>query len=198
MLQIYQEILQFTRLAMLIVAMVSVGILSTGARVSAAGPVANSSDVAQGQPAVNVALSEAEQAALLYMREEEKLARDVYTVWATTWGEPIFATIAASEQQHMNAVGRLLVRYGLPDPTVGRAAGEYADPQLQLIYDTLIVQGNVSLDAALQTGITIETVDIADLDSRLADTTHNDILRVFNNLRRGSTRHLAAFGKALE
>ena len=41
-----------------------------------------------------VALTDDEAAALAYLREEEKLARDVYLTLADTWQLPIFANIA--------------------------------------------------------------------------------------------------------
>ncbi len=198
MTQFLQDLLQYTRFAGVIVLTVVVGVLATGSPVSAASPARRQPGMGQQQAIVTAALSDVEQDALTYMREEEKLARDVYTVWADTWGLPIFANIATSEQRHMDVVGRLLDRYGLPDPTEGLAPGEYANAELQALYDQLIAQGSVSLEAALQTGVTIEEVDIADLEARLVDVTHNDISRVFTNLHRGSTYHLAAFTQALE
>ena len=50
-----------------------------------------------------VQLTEAEENHILYMREEEKLARDVYLTLYELWGAEIFANISESEQQHMDA-----------------------------------------------------------------------------------------------
>jgi hypothetical protein len=43
-----------------------------------------------------VDLSDAEKASLTLMREEEKLARDVYVYVYDIWGTPIFSNIATS------------------------------------------------------------------------------------------------------
>jgi hypothetical protein len=156
----------------------------------------------QGTPAgqgrqVSAALAEEEAAGLLFMREEEKLARDLYNAFAEQWDLPIFSNIARSEQRHMDSVARLLTRYGLDDPTAGKGPGEFSDPALQALYDDLLAQGSVSVEAALAVGVLVEETDIADLDERLAMTTQPDITRVYTNLRRGSTYHLAAFQQQL-
>lgn len=136
-------------------------------------------------------LSAEEAAALLYMREEEKLARDVYNQLYVLWGTPVFQNIAASEQNHMDEIKLLLDRYGLTDPALG--PGQFTDPNLQALYDQLVAQGSVSLADALNVGVLVEQTDIADLQSRLAQTDNADIQWVFNNLLSGSYNHLAAF-----
>ncbi len=70
----------------------------------------------KGQSGTTAILSQEEIDDLVYLREEEKLARDVYLHLYNTWGQWIFENIAASEQQHMDAVKTLLDRYGIHDP----------------------------------------------------------------------------------
>lgn len=157
-----------------------------------------------GQPqrtaaaSANPAVASAEFAAhLAWMREEERLARDVYTALAERYdGALPFANIARSEQQHFDAVGRLLTRYGVADPSTGRPAGSYAEPELQDLYDTLMAQGEKSLADAYDVGIAIEKADIADLERVLANLSETDVTRVFGNLLRASRQHLAAFEAA--
>ena len=136
-------------------------------------------------------LSAEEAVSLLYMREEEKLARDVYNALFTTWGQPTFQNIAASEQAHMDEVKQLLDRYGLADPAL--APGQFTDANLQALYDQLIAQGSVSLADALKVGAAIEEIDIQDLQTRIAQTDNADIQWVYNNLMSGSSNHLVAF-----
>ncbi|MEZ4234007.1 MAG: DUF2202 domain-containing protein [Polyangiaceae bacterium] len=136
-------------------------------------------------------LSAAERADLLFTREEEKLARDVYGALAD--GRPIFDNIGSSEQRHFDAIGDLLVTYDLEDPAAGLKPGEFSNPELQKLYDDLVAQGGVSGDAALEVGCLIEELDINDLDGTLANTTHADIQNVYENLQRGSRNHLRAF-----
>lgn len=138
-------------------------------------------------------LSTAEAAAVTYMREEEKLARDVYTKLAAQWNDPVFARIAVSEQRHMDAMGQLITRYKLADPAKGKAAGEFTNPELQQLYDELVAKGGASQAAAIQVGVAIEKLDIADLEERLAVSEHRDLTQVLQNLERGSQNHLRAF-----
>ena len=147
-------------------------------------------------PAPVDALSASDEAALLFMREEERLALDVYTVLGETWGLPIFTNIAEAEASHTEAVRVLLERYGLDDPVPSRPDGEFADPTLQAAYDELVALGTSSLLDALRVGAIVEELDIADLRSRPADAP--DVAQVFAALERGSRNHLRAFVGQLE
>ena len=138
-------------------------------------------------------LDATESAGIVFMREEEKLARDVYQLFYTQWGQPIFTNIATSEQQHMDAVGTLISRYKLPDPASHTGTGVFVDPELQTLFNALMSQGQSSLQAALQVGATIEDLDIKDLNERIAQTDNPDVKQVYGNLLKGSRNHLRSF-----
>lgn len=138
-------------------------------------------------------LSEQEQEAVLFMREEEKLARDVYRAMFDLWNVPAFLRISDAEQRHMDAVGRLIVRYGLEDPVADDSEGAFTNPVLANLYDTLIEAGSASRVEALKAGALIEERDIVDLREALALTDHADLERVFGNLMRASRNHLRTF-----
>lgn len=143
------------------------------------------------------ALTQVEATDLQFMREEEKLARDVYALLFVQWPLPVFENIAASEQEHMDAVATLLVRYNVADPAADKAAGEFANADLQALYDTLVAQGSESLAAALKVGGTIEETDIIDLEACLVEAVQPDIVQVYQHLENGSENHLRAFVSAL-
>ena len=140
-----------------------------------------------------VVLTEAEKADLAFMREEEKVARDAYLYFYGAWGEVVFSNIAKSEQSHMNAIGKLLVKYGVSDPVAGLGVGQFSTPEFQAMYDEVVALESASFGDALTMGVLIEEADIADLDSALAETSVKDITTVYTNLRSGSLKHLAAF-----
>ncbi len=144
------------------------------------------------------ALTDAETAGLLAMREEEKLARDVYLTLGEKWNQLIFDNIAASEQRHMDAVKNLLDKYGLADPAAGNGIGEFTDPVFTELFDQLVAQGNQSVEEAYKVGVAIEELDIDDLKILIAETTKSDIKRVYTNLLNGSYNHLAAFSSMLD
>jgi len=130
---------------------------------------------------------------LIFMREEEKLARDVYLTLHEIWGTPVFANIATSEQQHMDAILNLLNTYKLPDPTVGKLVGEFVNAELQALYDALIARGKESALEALMVGGVIEETDIEDLTAAMATSRLSNIDKVYQNLLNGSYNHLRAF-----
>jgi hypothetical protein len=136
-------------------------------------------------------LSADESASLLFMREEEKLARDVYNTLSTTWGIQTFSNIASSEQMHMDEIKLLLDRYALTDPAL--APGQFTNPDLQALYTKLITQGNLSIGDALKVGAAIEEIDIRDLQTRMAQSDNADIQQVYTNLMNGSYNHLRSF-----
>jgi hypothetical protein len=138
-------------------------------------------------------LTQLEEQELLYLREEEKLARDVYTALYASSSLQIFSNISQSEQRHMNAALTLLQTYGLTDPVGSNAAGVFTNSELQSLYDQLVAQGAASQIAALQVGVLIEETDIADLEAAIGNTDKPDVIRVYNNLLKGSRNHLSAF-----
>ena len=142
-------------------------------------------------------LSADEIAGLKFMREEEKLAHDVYATFYQQYGLSIFNNIASSEATHMAAIKTLLDRYGIADPAAGKAVGVFADASLQALYNQLVAQGRQSLSAALKVGGAIEEIDILDLKERLAATTHSDIQQVYTSLLNASYNHLRAFARTL-
>jgi hypothetical protein len=173
---------------MMLVGMAGLALISSLMSVAPAGaatPVVP--QVAAGE------LSAAEKDGLIYMREEEKLAHDVYQALYDKWGLPNFRNIASSETTHMGEIKLLLDRYGVADPAAGKAAGVFANSDLQALYDQMIKQGTQSLADALRTGATIEEVDITDLQKRTAQIDNADIQWVYGNLLRGSGNHLRAF-----
>lgn len=141
--------------------------------------------------------SDAETATLLHMVEEEKLAHDVYVALADETGLQVFDRIAVSEARHTDAVRALLDARGIDDPTAGAAAGEFTDPAFDQLYADLVAQGAVSTDDALQVGVQIEQLDIADLKVAIAETDQADIDTVYGNLLTASGHHLTAFERQL-
>ncbi len=144
----------------------------------------------------DVDLNPSDQEALIFMREEEKLAKDVYLAMYEQWGLPIFLNISSSEQSHTEAIKSLLDGYNVADPASDEL-GVFTNPDLQVLYNDLVAQGSQSLADALRVGAAIEEIDILDLQERLAQTENSDIQRVFNNLLQGSSNHLRAFTSTL-
>lgn len=149
------------------------------------------------RPAAGGPLSEGERADLVLMREEERLARDLYQRFHRAWEVPIFGNIAASEQRHFDAIGRLLERYGVPDPSAGQPPGVYADTELQHAYHAWLARGLSSIEGAYAAGVELEIGDIADLSAAVQGSDEAALHRVYENLRAASENHLEAFEAAV-
>ena len=149
-------------------------------------------------PISSSTLTATEIEALQFMREEEKLARDVYLVLYDQWGLPVFQNIAGSEQTHIDTVLSLMQRYEIADSAATLGPGQFANADLQALYDQLVTSGSQSLADALRVGALIEETDIADLENRLAVMENGEISQAFNNLLRGSFNHLRSYANMLE
>ncbi|NOY76298.1 MAG: DUF2202 domain-containing protein [Calditrichaeota bacterium] len=143
-------------------------------------------------------LSQAEIKGLLQMREEEKLARDVYLKLYDKWHVSIFKNISNSENRHTEAVKMLLDKYKISDPVLNNAVGAFTHPEMAKLYHDLVAKGEKSLKDALIVGATIEDLDIADLHKRMAETDNKDIQCTFEKLTRGSENHMRAFVSQLK
>lgn len=140
-------------------------------------------------------LSEEEAEMLTYMREEEKLARDVYLLMYETWNAAIFSKIADSEQKHMDTMLKKLDKYGLPDPALDE--GEFTNDGLQDKYDKLVKAGVKSYVNGLYVGATIEEIDMVDIQHAIDVTDNIDVVVAYENLLEGSKNHLRAYVGAL-
>ncbi len=140
----------------------------------------------------NAPITAEEEEMLIFSREEEKLARDVYLELYAQYNMNIFNNIAASEQTHMDKVLCLLQHYGLEDPASSEI-GEFNDAHLQDLYDDLIDLGSSSKLNAMIAGATIEDLDINDLEEFMLEATNPSILSVFGSLCCGSRNHLRSF-----
>lgn len=140
-----------------------------------------------------------EEKSILFMREEEKLARDVYLKLYDQWQLMPFKNIAQSEQMHMDALLTLITRYNLKDPVGDKDNGVFENEDLQKLYNDLTSRGLQNQVEALKVGALIEEIDIRDLQQHLDRYIQNeDVKLVYNNLMRGSRNHLRAFSRNLE
>ena len=139
-----------------------------------------------------------EQETLLFMREEEKLARDVYHTLYDVWGNPVFAAIEESEKRHTEAIQDQLEKYGLEDPVVDDSTGAFYNTDLQEKYYLLVDKGQQSELEALMVGAYIEELDMIDLLEAIEETDEVSLDRTYGNLLRGSRNHLRAFVSRIE
>ncbi len=163
-----------------------------------------SSAMAGGRPSSTdsntTELSDAEVSTLQFMREEEKLARDVYLTLDQSWGyqTEVFANIALSEEEHTTSIDYLLDKYDVEDPVLHDEIGVFTDPELQELYNLLVEKGQQSMVDGLYVGALIEEVDMEDIVAAIEETDERPMILVYANLLDGSENHLRAFVEEIE
>jgi hypothetical protein len=145
-------------------------------------------------------ISETEKSGILLMREEEKMARDVYQTLNEKWDQMPFVHISESEISHMARMKSLIDKYQLKDPVEknGDKRGVFENPQLSKLYNELTISGKTSLEAAFRAGAKVEEVDIRDLKEAMANSSNDEIKSTYTDLIRASENHLRAFVRNLK
>ncbi|WP_372776579.1 DUF2202 domain-containing protein [Mangrovibacterium sp.] len=141
-------------------------------------------------------ISEEVKSGMLHMREEEKMAHDLYTEFYKQYEMRIFSNISQSESTHMNAMLMLLETYEMKDPASDQT-GVFNNSGLQAVYNRLLADGKLSLVDALKSGAYVEELDILDLEKQLEMVSNEQIKQVYSNLLRASRNHLRAFTRVL-
>lgn len=139
--------------------------------------------------------TDSEKKSLLYLMEEEKLARDVYITLNEKWERNVFQNISGSEEHHLSMVKQMAENndIALPSSITKNIRGEFVDLSLQQLYHELTTKGSLSLVNALEVGAKIEELDISDLQASILETDNIDLIQLYSNLISASKRHLRAF-----
>lgn len=139
-------------------------------------------------------ITEFEINSLMHMREEEMLAHDVYSFLSGLYNVPVFRNIANSELVHTKRVKGLIEKYDLEDPAAEHQPGEFKDEGIQKLYNDLTESGKKSFKDAIVVGLTIEDLDIYDLEEALENVVQKeDIIIAYEALLMGSKNHMKAF-----
>ena len=177
-------------------------------------------------PAGAGTLDAGETAHLIFMREEEKLARDVYLALAALYAQPSTFEIIGegSEQTHTDTVRDILEKYGIPTPnptandlpsSIGVFSGADYGWYFTEKFNALVDRGRVSLLEALYVGAFIEELDMLDIvgcpkvivetndvigagECGLTYTDAADLQTMYTHLVDGSKSHLRSYVKNIE
>ncbi|HEU4858831.1 MAG TPA: DUF2202 domain-containing protein [Chitinophagaceae bacterium] len=142
---------------------------------------------------------EKEKATVLRMREEEKMARDVYLAMNDKWDHQVFSHISESEIYHMSLMKIWVDKFNLDDPVTRNddKRGVFTDQSLRNLYNELTASGLQTREGAFRAGAKLEEVDILDLKTALAETSNADLQSTYRYLIHASENHLRAFVRNL-
>ena len=168
-------------------------------------------------------LDAAEEAHLLFMRAEEKLAHDVYLTLGEAFPDnTIFTNIMNSETIHVTRMLDKVEQFGLTDPNINDGIGEFNSDNYGEYFTekynvlTSIYTFDSPLLQALKNGALIEELDMYDIlycpevivesvkdiiDELGCGMQYTDVKTLINsyeNLLEGSKSHLRAFVGAIE
>ena len=171
-------------------------------------------------------LDAGEETHLIFMRQEEKLARDVYLTFAEWYPHlSVFNTIATiSEQTHTDTMREKLAQFNVPDPEpdadvlpemIGVFTGEPSGTFFNETYRELTKEGSLSELNALYGGAFIEELDmhdivlcphiIVEMDNGIGDgecgleyTDETALINSLSSLLDGSESHLRAYVGQIE
>lgn len=197
-------------------------VISTLGGVAATAWVGNSNALAGDNPATTK-LDAVEASHLTFMREEEKLARDVYLTLAGLYpDQKVFNRIATtSEQTHTDTMRDKLALYNLPDPnpatndlpdSIGVFTGAEWGWYFAEKFKDLTEKGSKSELEALYVGAFIEELDMNDIavcpavmveagypkPCGLEYTDETGLINAYSSLIDGSENHLRAYVGQIE
>ncbi len=137
-------------------------------------------------------LSSSDKEGLLFIWEEEKAARDLYTSLYEKDKLSIFRDLARSEQSHMDQARAIIDKYALTIPGKDEQ-GVFQNQTLQKLHDELLAKGLSSDQDALKVAATFEEISIMDLEKELAVTEEADVKAMYQGLLAGSRKHLRSY-----
>ena len=135
-----------------------------------------------GSGAVTAGTTYTTEEMLTYAIQDEYMALAEYEAIVAAYGDSNpFSNLIPAEEHHIALLTDLFTVYGYAVP-VNDAADRVALPE--------------SLDAAYETGVEVETSNIAMYETFLAQDVPDDVSAVFEALRDASANHQAAFEQA--
>lgn len=158
-------------------------------------------------------LNSTQREEVVFMYNEEKLAKELYATLYTLYGTKTFTNISTrSETKHQLEMQTMLQRYDINflDPTNKERSFQQSDletvafaqfsvDELQNLYDTLYAKAAQTEQDALEVGCMVEVTDVNDLTIAIADTEGFSLLQEsYIKLRNGSYNHYHAFDSALK
>lgn len=138
-------------------------------------------------------ISSAEKDNLVFMIEEEKMARDVYRQLYLQTNIQAFQNIAYAEQRHMDRIAGLLESTNIENPVTNMQEGKFKNTAIRDLYQKLIDQASVSEIEALKTAAWVEEKDIQDLRKAIDASINKQNIQTYQRLEQASQKHLNAF-----
>jgi hypothetical protein len=136
---------------------------------------------------------------LIFLRNGERLARDVARALMDYYGSHPFFGQSEAERSHGEAIGQLMTRYALYDSVSTQLPGEFSDPYWQSEYDFYLSQAELGYIDALLVSVEIQEAALVDLRywNSLSETDYV-VVEVIRALLLATRNHLRLLNNELE
>jgi hypothetical protein len=136
---------------------------------------------------------------LIFLRNGERLAKDIAHDFMDAYGSHPFFGQSEAERSHGRAVSQLLARYALHDLVDDQRPGEYSDPFWQSEYDFYREQGALGYIDALLVSLEIQEAAVVDL-RYWSELSESDVVvvEVLRALLMATRNHLRILNNELE
>ncbi len=148
-------------------------------------------EAAADDEAALAVLTAREKDGLLFIWEEERVARDLYASLYEKNNLTIFLDLVRSESSHMDQARAVMEKHGLAVPP--DEPGIFQNQTLQEMHDQLLAEGLQSDQDALTVAAVFEEISIVDLEKELSASQPDDVRTVYEGLLAGSRKHLRSY-----
>jgi hypothetical protein len=156
-------------------------------------------DNAAGTKVATLFLTDQQLADLLYLSEEEKMARDICAVFWEKHDIVLFETVMNTEQRHMDMIRNAKARHGIKKVADRSKAGVYTNQKLQDIYTEMTDKHDTTFHKALLNSALITETAILGLRDAISELNGNQpkLAKVYDTLLDDSENHLRIFAGVL-
>ncbi len=127
---------------------------------------------------------------IVFIHEEEKLAFLLCNAFYRIWQTEIFSTLRDSEKSHIGAMEVLGDKYSL-ELHADLKAAELKHTELQALFDSLLAEGQPSVENALEATAALEELSVIELRVQSQRTAElNDFNLTYSKLLKASRNHL--------
>jgi len=136
-------------------------------------------------------LSDLEIDGIRFIREEEKASKDYVLSMDILFDENLLDQLYEVERTHYQAGLFAIEKYGLADPTSGKARGNFTSPNIQAFYDTAISDGQGGTSDAIHAAARLQEASYVTITNQLNRVANNrDLRMVYHALATATRNHI--------
>lgn len=137
-------------------------------------------------------LSATQKQDIIDLYEDSKVSGDAYANFSESWKLRVFHHIGGSKHQHSRGLTKLIEKYELDISAIPTTKGEFSTQERRNSYASLIAEGTISVDRAIDAAIVFETQLLNSAAAKEIGATE-DVLTVLSKIKESLTKNIEAF-----